>query len=184
MPSLPFWPLFGSFNKRFHMVYMMMLVVVFGGAILCAQSSINGRLGAQVGVLESAWLTFVMGSIVSFLIAFFFEPSYELNLFTAPRWQLTGAFFGIAYMLTVVFAMPRLGASATTVAVISGQMLMSLLIDNFGWFNNTVIDLDNSRLAALALLAVALFLIYKSNTTANAIPAVTQTPLGALASRL
>lgn len=150
----------------------MLLVVIFGGAVLCAQSSINGRLGSEVGVIESAWLTFVMGTMVSFLIGFFFEPPYSLNLFTAPRWQLTGAFFGVAYMLTVVFAMPRLGAAATTVAVISGQLLMSLLIDNFGWFNNAVISLDGSRLAALVLLAIALFFIYKSNVTAKSPPAI------------
>jgi transporter family-2 protein len=133
------------------MIYIMLLVVIFGGAVLCAQSSINGRLGSEVGVLESSWLTFVMGTLISFLIAFFFEPQYSLNLFTAPRWQLTGAFFGVAYMLIVVFAMPRLGAAATTVAVISGQLVMSLLIDNFGWFNNAVITMDGSRVAALLL---------------------------------
>ena len=150
------------------MIYIMLLVVIFGGAVLCAQSSINGRLGAKVGVLESSWLTFVLGALVSFLIAFFLEPNHALNLFTAPRWQLTGAFFGVAYMLTIVFAMPRLGAAATTVAVISGQLLMSLLIDHFGWLNNPVIHLDRSRLAAIALLAVALFFIYKSNIAAKA----------------
>lgn len=147
------------------MIYIMLLVIIFGGAVLCAQSSINGRLGSEVGVLESSWLTFVLGTLVSFLIAFFFEPHYSLNLFTAPRWQLTGAFFGVAYMLIVVFAMPRLGAAATTVAVISGQLVMSLLIDNFGWFNNTVITMDGSRVAALLLLAIALFCIYKSSAT-------------------
>lgn len=149
------------------MIYIMLLVVIFGGAVLCAQSSINGRLGSEVGVLESSWLTFVMGTLISFLIAFFFEPQYSLNLFTAPRWQLTGAFFGVTYMLIVVFAMPRLGAAATTVAVISGQLVMSLLIDNFGWFNNAVITMDGSRVAALVLLAIALFFIYKSNVTAK-----------------
>jgi len=146
----------------------MLFVVILGGPVLCAQSSINGRLGAKVGVLESSWLTFVLGALVSFLIAFFLEPNHALNLFTAPRWQLTGAFFGVAYMLTIVFAMPRLGAAATTVAVISGQLLMSLLIDHFGWLNNPVIHLDGSRLAAIALLAVALFFIYKSNIAAKA----------------
>lgn len=145
------------------MIYIMLLVVIFGGAVLCAQSSINGRLGSEVGVLESAWLTFVIGTMVSFLIGFFFEPHYSLNIFTAPRWQLTGAFFGVAYMLIVVFSMPKLGAAATTVAVISGQLIMSLLIDNFGWFKNTVIPLDGARLAAIMLLAIAIFFIYKSN---------------------
>lgn len=157
------------------MIYMMLCIVIFAGAVLSAQSSINGSLGAKVGVLASAWLTFVMGTILSFLIGFFFEAQYSLNLFTAPRWQLTGAFFGVAYMLAVVFAMPRLGAAATTVAVISGQLLMSLLIDHLGLFNNAVFALDPSRFAAIILLAIALGCIYKSNLIAQAQPKLDET---------
>lgn len=73
------------------MVVVMLLVVVLGGAVLCAQSAVNGRLGADVGVLESAWLTFVMGTMVSFLLAFFLEPPHAWNLFTVARWQVTGS---------------------------------------------------------------------------------------------
>lgn len=145
------------------MLILMILIVVASGAILCAQSAINGRLGSQVGVLESAWLTFTLGAMLSLLYAFLFEPQHALTLFTAPRWQVTGAFFGVVYMLVIVFAMPRVGTAAATVSVISGQLLMSLLIDNFGWLNNPVIRLSASRYAAVGLLALALFLIYRSN---------------------
>jgi transporter family-2 protein len=64
--------------------------------------------------------------------------------------------------------MPRIGTAAATVSVISGQLLMSLLIDNFGWLNNPVIPLSGSRYAAVALLAVALCLIYRSNVRPGA----------------
>jgi transporter family-2 protein len=143
----------------------MLILVVTSGAVLCAQSAINGRLGSTVGVLESAWLTFTLGAMVTFLIAFFAEGPHALTLFTAPRWQITGAFFGVTYMLVIVFAMPRVGTAAATVAVISGQLLMSLLIDNFGWLGNAVIQLGPRRYAAMALLALALALIYRSNVT-------------------
>jgi transporter family-2 protein len=145
----------------------MIFVVVSSGAVLCAQSAINGRLGAAVGVLESAWLTFALGALISFLYAFFFESQHALTLFTAPRWQVTGAFFGVVYMLVIVFAVPRVGTAAATVSVISGQLLMSLLIDNFGWFGNPVIPLGGTRYIAMVLLAFALFLIYRSNARAS-----------------
>jgi len=145
------------------MLILMIVLVIASGAILCAQSAINGRLGAHVGVLESAWLTFTLGAMLSFLYAFLFEPQHALTLFTAPRWQVTGAFFGVVYMLVIVFAMPRVGTAAATVSVISGQLLMSLLIDNFGWLNNPVIALSGARYMAMILLAIALLLIYRSN---------------------
>jgi transporter family-2 protein len=146
------------------MFIVMLLVVVFSGAVLCAQSAINGGLGSRVGVLSSAWLTFTLGALVMFIISFYAEPPHVSNLLTAPRWQVTGSFFGVVYMIVIVFAMPRVGTAAATVAVISGQLLMSLLIDNFGWLGNHVIPLGNSRIGAVALLAIALALIYKSNT--------------------
>src|SRR3954467_1390305 len=127
------------------MLVLMLCVVVFSGAVLCAQSAINGGLGSRVGVLESSWLTFAVGALISFLFAFFLEPKHAVSLFDAPRWQLTGAFFGVAYMLVIVFAMPRIGTAAATVSVISGQLLMSLLIDQFGWMNNPVIALSGPR---------------------------------------
>lgn len=145
------------------MLILMILVVVTSGAVLCAQSAINGRLGSTVGVLESSWLTFALGTMVSLLYAFFFEARHDLTLFTVPRWQVMGAFFGVIYMLVIVYAMPRVGTAVATVAVISGQLLMSLLIDNFGWLNNAVIPLTHARYAAILLLAIALFLIYRSN---------------------
>ncbi|MGI4857439.1 MAG: DMT family transporter [Janthinobacterium lividum] len=146
------------------MLILMLAVVVLSGAVLCAQSAINGGLGSRVGVLESAWLTFTLGALVMFVLAFYTEPHHALTLFTVPRWQVTGSFFGVVYMIVIVFAMPRVGTAAATVAVISGQLLMSLLIDHFGWLGNHVIRLGASRLAAIALLAIALALIYKSNT--------------------
>lgn len=142
---------------------LIFILLLVGGAVLAAQSSINGRLGAQAGVIESAWLTFVIGAVLTFLLMFFFEPAQQATLFSVPKWQLTGALFGVVYMLAIVFAVPRVGTAAATVAVISGQLLMSLLIDHFGWLSNAVRPLDASRYIAMALLIGAIGLIYLSH---------------------
>jgi len=141
---------------------LVLLAVLASGVALAAQSSINGQLGARVGVLPSAWLTFASGALVAFLLMLFFDAPHAANLFTVPKWQLTGALFGVVYMLAMVFAVPRVGTAAATVAVITGQLLMSLLIDNFGWLDNTVRTLDAARYGAMGLLVVALGLIYWS----------------------
>lgn len=142
---------------------IVFILLLLGGAVLAAQSSINGRLGANTGVIESAWLTFVMGAVLTFLLMFFLEPPQQASLFSVPKWQLTGAAFGVVYMLAIVFAVPRVGTAAATVAVISGQLLMSLLIDHFGWLSNATLPLDASRYASMALLIGALALIYFSH---------------------
>lgn len=143
---------------------IIMLIVIVAGAVLAIQSSVNGRLGAAAGVLEASWLTFTIGAALSFLLVFFFEPAHPVTLFTAPKWQLIGALFGVAYMVVTVFAVPRLGMAGTTVAVIAGQLIMSLMVDHFGWLGNAVRPLDPARIVAMVLLGSALVLIYLGNT--------------------
>ncbi|MDD0824864.1 DMT family transporter [Mannheimia sp. AT1] len=74
---------------------------------------------------------------------------------------LRGAFCGVPYILAIVLAVKHIGTA--TVAVIFGQLLMSLLIDNFGWFGNQAINFSFTRLISTICLAVALYFIYSSN---------------------
>lgn len=145
------------------MTWIMVLLTVLGGATLSIQSATNGKLGGQVGVFHTAFLTFFLGMLVTGLLILFFENSREVGLMDVPKWQLLGAFCGVPYILAMVLAVKRIGTATATVAVIFGQLLMSLLIDNFGWFGNTAIAFSPTRLLAAGCLAVALYFIYSSN---------------------
>ena len=143
---------------------ILLAVVVLAGAVLSVQAAINGRLGESVGVLRSSLLTFAVGAVVTGLLIFFFEPVQGVSLLDVPKWQLTGALFGVVYMMVMVGAVPVVGAAVATVAVITGQLAMGMLIDNFGWLGNPAIELSGSRLLAMACLALALVFMYRSNT--------------------
>lgn len=94
---------------------------------------------------------------------FFFEPSYDVTLLSVPKWQLTGALFGIVYMVVMVAAVPRVGVAMASISTILGQMIMSLVIDTQGWLGNAQIELNYWRLAAMLCIAGALVCIYFAN---------------------
>jgi len=142
---------------------VMIILAVIGGAVLSIQAAINGKLGSQVGVFRSAFLTFSLGALVSALLIFFFEPAYDLTLLDVPKWQLLGALCGVPYIVIMVLAVQRIGAAVATVAVIFGQLAMSMLIDNFGWLGNEAIHFSAARLGAVICLGIALYFIYSSN---------------------
>ena len=142
---------------------LFMLLSVISGMALSSQAAINGQLGAKVGVIRSSLLTFSVGTVVTLLLIFFFEPSYEANLLTVPKWQLMGALFGIGYMVVMVAAVPKVGVAIATVATVFGQMVMSLVIDTQGWLGNAPIELNYWRLASMICIACALICIYLSN---------------------
>jgi transporter family-2 protein len=134
------------------MTIIMILLAVIGGAMLSIQAAINGQLGSKVGVFKSAFLTFSVGALVTGLLIFFFEPKHALTLMDVPKWQLLGAMFGVPYIVIMVLAVQRIGAAVATVAVIFGQLTMSMLIDNFGWLGNASIPFSMSRLGAIVCL--------------------------------
>ena len=114
-------------------------------------------------MFKSAFLTFSVGAVVTALLIFFFEPNHAVTLMDVPKWQLLGALCGVPYIVIMVVAVQRIGTAVATVAVIFGQLSMSVLIDNFGWLGNEAISLSGSRISALVCLAVALYFIYSSN---------------------
>jgi transporter family-2 protein len=145
------------------MLILMIVLAIIGGATLSVQAALNGRLGSNVGVFKSAFLTFSVGAVVTALLIFFFEPNHAVTLMDVPKWQLLGALCGVPYIVIMVVAVQRIGTAVATVAVIFGQLSMSVLIDNFGWLGNEAISLSGSRISALVCLAIALYFIYSSN---------------------
>lgn len=143
---------------------LLLVLVVAAGAVLSVQAAINGRLGQTVGVLRSSLVTFSVGTLVTGLLILFFEPAQAVSLLDVPKWQLTGALFGVVYMMVMVGAVPVVGTAVATVAVIVGQLAMGMLIDNFGWLGNTAIELSGSRVLAMLCLALALVFMYRSST--------------------
>lgn len=145
------------------MTILMILLTIVGGALLSVQAAINGQLGSKVGVFRSAFLTFSVGALITALLIFYFEPRQAVTLLDVPKWQLLGAMCGVPYIIIMVLAVQRIGTALATIAVIFGQLLMSMLIDHFGWLGNAVLPFSTYRLGALMFLGLALYLIYSSN---------------------
>ncbi|WP_313573024.1 DMT family transporter [Pseudescherichia sp.] len=145
------------------MILLMIILSVVGGALLSVQAAINGQLGSKVGVFRSAFLTFSVGALITALLIFFFETKHAVTLLEVPKWQLLGALLGVPYIVIMVLAVQRIGTAVATVAVIFGQLAMSMLIDNFGWLHNEAIPFSATRLGAVLCLGIALWFIYSGS---------------------
>ena len=141
----------------------MILFTLIGGITLSAQSSINGTFSRKAGTLETTFLTFLTGTLFLTIFILFFGRGDVLGLLEAPKWQLSAAFLGTMYLLLTVMAVPRIGVIATSIAGITGQLIIGVMIDHFGWFNSLIIELDMKRIFALVFMFISLYFIYKGN---------------------
>ncbi|MCO7127610.1 DMT family transporter [Sporolactobacillus shoreicorticis] len=142
------------------MIFFILFLSIFGGVLLSTQSSINGAFSRHAGTFESAFLTFFTGMLIMFIVVLFFGSGHLLEIVNVPKWQLSGVWFGVGYLFLTIAAVPKIGVTATNIATVIGQLLMSLFIDHFGWFNGTQVPMNLKRMIAVVLMLIALHPIY------------------------
>lgn len=138
---------------------LLLPLVILAGMGLSVEAGLLGPLGAQVGHLWATLSIFGVGTPILLLLLLFSGPQKGPALNALPRWQLIGGFLGPTYVVVLILATPRIGIAMTMIAILSGQVGKSVLIDHFGWFGSARKRVNGERWLALLLIGVALVLI-------------------------
>ena len=138
------------------------LLLTAGVAVLLAtQAPINANLGLQVGRVQAALISFVVGTVILTVFVFAFEGGFPNGIGVGTvSWQyFLGGALGAAYVTTVIFTVRTLGAGGVTAATITGQLSMSLVLDQFGLFGLEKHPITWQRLVGVLLLGAGTYLV-------------------------
>jgi bacterial/archaeal transporter family-2 protein len=130
------------------------LLALAAGALLPLQALINARLGAQLASpLWASTLQNVVGAVFFGLVVLALRTPAPAaaELARAPLWTWVGGALGATYVLLALLTTPRLGATRAMVAIIAGQLAVSVLLDHFGVLTPRR-PVDLRTLGGLALL--------------------------------
>jgi transporter family-2 protein len=130
-------------------------LAIAAGLAGSVQVAVMGRFGERIGVIEAlAFATMLTGvfSFVFLVVARQSVTAYADGL-RAPLWLWTAGVMGLIVILSITFATPRIGATATIGILIAGQLAMGTVIDRFGLFGLERIPIDAPRLLGIVLLA-------------------------------
>ncbi|WP_144668326.1 DMT family transporter [Bacillus altitudinis] len=136
------------------------VLALLAGAALSFEGAIYAELGKSIGQLETSFYNFFVGSIIMGLLWLFFgtgDLSYTLK---APKWSLLGGAMGVVYLTSIVVSVPFVGVGVTMVAVIIGQLLMSMVIEHFGWLGSQRTRVNKEKVFAVISMIIALILIH------------------------
>lgn len=119
------------------MSYRILLLVSFaaiGGAAITVQAGLNGQVARMLG--HPLWATLVsltvsVIAILPMLIIFRAGLPNIASIGTAPWWVWIGGALGAFFITAALVAAPQLGAVTFIAAVITGQLIVSLLLDQF-----------------------------------------------------
>ncbi|UJR78300.1 DMT family transporter [Sandaracinus amylolyticus] len=133
-------------------------LMIIAGAMIAFQSPINAALARSVGVYNATFVSFATGVVLAGIVAALTGGGGSLRqLSSVPWWQWIGGALGVAYVTTIIVAVPRIGVTTMMVAALAGQLTTAMVIDHFGWFGIEARAMDWRRAMALPLLAAALY---------------------------
>jgi bacterial/archaeal transporter family-2 protein len=141
------------------MRYLSYLLAVLAGAALSFEGAIYGELGKTIGQLETSFYNFFMGSIILGLLWLFFGKGKLSYAVEAPKWSLLGGVLGVIYLTAIVISVPFVGVGITMVAVIIGQLVMSMVIEHFGWLGSKQTRINKEKVFAVISMIIALVLV-------------------------
>ena len=127
------------------------------------QVAVMGRFGERIGVIEALAFATLLTAVLSaavLLVATQSLAAYSDGVH-APIWMWSAGLMGLIVILSITFATPRIGATATIGLLIAGQLAMGTVIDRFGLFGLDKIPIDATRVIGIALLAVGAALSLK-----------------------
>jgi transporter family-2 protein len=146
------------------MIFFLVLVTVLIGALMPFQAGINAELGRALRhPFLGAFYSFFSGTVVLAGLALVQRaPMTEFKRLTAINpLYLTGGLMGALFVGSSIFLIPRLGATTMIAAFVTGQLLMSVVIDHYGWLGLPAQPVSVIRVLGVLLLFVGLFLVVR-----------------------
>jgi transporter family-2 protein len=142
----------------------LVLVIVLGllgGIAVGIQAPLASLMSQRLGLLESVFILHLGGTLCA-AAPLIFLGGGQLSAWQRVPWYALGAgALGLVVVGAVSTAMPRVGASATIILIVAGQLVVGVLIDHFGVFDTLVRPLDLLRAAGLALVLIGAWLVVR-----------------------
>lgn len=144
--------------------YFFIILAVLAGMAMPTQATVNGKLTSYVGSpISAAFISFAVGTVALFV--YMLLTGVPLKSLTssqdAPLIAWIGGFLGAFFVSVMATVVPRIGVALAFSLAIGGQMLVTLLIDHFGWLGVPEKPINLWRVLGAALITVGVILIRK-----------------------
>jgi transporter family-2 protein len=142
---------------------LAVLLAAAAGCFVGMQAPVNARLGRQIGSLQAASVSFLVGTAALLIIAGLSSGGLSsiAHATRAPWWALVGGLLGAFYVTVAIMTVRTLGVSGLTATVIAAQLAIAVVIDRFGLLGVSKQQISSTRIAGLVLLIAGALLVVR-----------------------
>ena len=136
---------------------MTRLLAVFAtigvGALIALQPPVNSELGKRTSVVAAAFISTGISALVLLALALVLGEAGQVRRIPhIPPLYLTGGLMGAVLVSISLVTVRTLGAGGVVAATVSGQVVVSAILDRFGFLGLEKVGLTPMRLLGFALL--------------------------------
>ncbi len=137
---------------------VVILVGLVAGIAIGLHGPLSSIINQRLGLIESLFIVH-LGGLIAALIPFLIIGGGRIADWRSVPWYTLGiGSFGLVVVGAVTYMIPRVGASATVVILVAGQLLVGVLLDHFGLLEVTVRPMDIKRVIGLSVVFVGVWL--------------------------
>lgn len=131
------------------------------GVAMAFQTAINTQLREYLNSpIQAAFLSFLTGTIILAIMVFFQSaPKPSFDSITHIPWYLwLGGLLGVYAISVSIYAAPKLSLLTLSGLIIFGQILMSMIVDHFGFLGGEKTPINWQRLVGSITILIGVIL--------------------------
>ncbi|WP_438444106.1 DMT family transporter [Gorillibacterium sp. sgz5001074] len=137
------------------------LLAFLAGAFGSTQATINTMIGKQASQFNMiAYVSLVQVAISLVFILF----RGDFRSLSGPTWGWIGtsALLGVIIMLAVTTSINSIGSLSVYVLLILGQVILSAVVDHFGWFGVPKSPITLQKAGSISIIMIGVVLLVRS----------------------
>jgi transporter family-2 protein len=138
---------------------LAIVMLVACGALISTQATMNATLGRSLGLPLFVVVFSAIQLLFTFPVLLLWDwPPRMASLGQTPWWQYVGGVLGVILLIGMSAGLSRVGTFAGFVALLVGQLTMSMIVDRFALFGAHFTPITWQRLAGFGLVMGGMWL--------------------------
>lgn len=146
------------------MRYLIVLLVILGGAGVPVQIAANNRLGKVVGAPAlSITLAFLVGTVgmVLLTVSGVLGRGHLAGAASAPWWAWGGGLLSAFAILVTLIGAKQAGEEAVIATFVLAQLVTAAVLDHFGWLGVKHVPLNAWRIAGAVVVFIGVVMMQR-----------------------
>lgn len=140
---------------------MNILLAVISGIFLSIMITLNGLLNTHLSVYEVSFIVHLIGFVILTLYIILVKQQ-RIKILGAPAFLYFVGLLGVLLVSINSFCFNIIGVTLTVALSLSGQIIVSALVDNFGLFGVKKVHFHILRLPAFIIIGIGLTLMIRN----------------------